>query len=221
VFAGDEPSPRAVYEQVLRSSAWVRLSNGWGTGALIDRERKLVLTSCHVVKAVPTVKVYFPAYDRGRIIADRTHYEKTITALPGRIVYKDPVRDLALVELDSLPEGVVEIKLAASSAAPGERVHSVGNGKTNGVLWAYHSGVVRQVQRRVDAYSGVKIDCTVLETQAPHNPGDSGGPTVNARGELVGITAAYVTTAQLLSFHIDITEVQAFLEKARQELRKQ
>ena len=52
--------------------------------------------------------------------------------------------DLALIELiDPLPEGTVELKLAADSADPADRVHSIGNPGASGALRVYTSGTVR------------------------------------------------------------------------------
>jgi S1-C subfamily serine protease len=210
--AAAESTGKLIYEQTLRSTCWVRLPKTFGSGTLIDRSRKLVLTSCHVVLGKDTVKVWFPVFEKEKVVSDRARFEKLARPVPGKVIARDPSRDLALIELESVPEGVTEMKLATEAACSGDRVHAVGNGQSNGSLFGYHAGVVRQVCQRRDSYAGVKIDCRVLETQSPHNPGDSGGPTVNDKGELVAVTAAYVIPAQLISFHIDISEIRHFLK---------
>jgi len=215
----EEPSGRAIYDQTLRCTCWVRLPKGFGSGSLVDKSKKWVLTSCHVVQNFKTATVYFPVFDdKGKAIVEHGPFEKASKPVRGKVILRDSSHDLALLELESLPEGATEIKLAEKAATVGERVHAVGNGKSNGGLFGYHAGFVRQICARTDSYAGVKIvNCRVLETQSPHNPGDSGGPTVNDKCELVGVTAAYIVPAQLVSFHIDISEIREFLAKAGKE----
>ncbi len=71
---------------------------------------------------------------------------------------------------------------------------------------------MRQVyHNRFEYQDGQKVDAQVIETQAPLNPGDSGGPVVNDRGEVVGVNAAGKANAQLVSLCIDVAEVKALL----------
>lgn len=208
----DDPSARQIFERTLRSTCWVRVTKSWGTGSVVDRSRRLVLTSCHVILGKTDATVLFPIQVNGKVVTDRGRFEQLARPVRGKVIASSATVDLALIQLESMPDDVTEIKLAPRSAEPGDRLHSVGNGKANGGLFGYHGGLVRQVCKRSDSYSGVKINCRVLETQSPHNPGDSGGPTVNDRGELVGVTAAYIIPAQLMSFHIDVAEVREFLK---------
>jgi S1-C subfamily serine protease len=219
--SAEESTGKAVHAQVVPSTVWVRISSkNWGAGTLVDKQRRWILTSYHVVVSTNQVMIHFPLYEQGRLIVDQSHYEQHGKPVKGRVIHKELLRDLALIEVEAVPPEVVEIRLAKAGALPGDRVHGIGHAKVNGGLFAYHAGTVRQVCQRVDSYSGVRINCRVLETQSPHNPGDSGGPTVNDQGELVAITAAYVIPAQLISFHIDLSEITAFLDKARGGTRK-
>jgi len=58
----------------------------------------------------------------------------------------------------------------------------------------------------------------VVETSAPINEGDSGGPILNADGQLVGITQSYRREGRLVSNGVDISEVRWFVEKVRDQM---
>jgi S1-C subfamily serine protease len=58
-----------------------------------------------------------------------------------------------------------------------------------------------------------RLDCMILETDAPTNQVDSGGPMLHDRGELVGIVSHYVKDQQQVSGEIDVEEVRRFIAK--------
>jgi S1-C subfamily serine protease len=218
---GEELSPKALYRQTLRSTALVLTGRASGTGWIADTEGKLLLTGAHVVGASTSVAVVFPAFEDGKVVAERAHYAKSGRFVRGRVLVTDPRRDLALIKVESLPEGAAALKLAGESVSPGDRVHAVGNPGASGALWVYTSGTVRQVYRRKVKIEEQDVEARVVETQAPLNPGDSGGPVVNDGGELVGVTAAINKSAQLVSLCIDVGEVKEFLAEAPRLLRPQ
>ena len=118
-----------VYQGMVRSTAWVLTPKGSGTGALVDRTRRLVVTNYHVVEDMSEIMVCFPRFQGGTLIAERKHYLENMPKLGirGRVVAQDPGRDLALIELASVPDDAEALVLAASSPNPGEQVHSIGN----------------------------------------------------------------------------------------------
>jgi S1-C subfamily serine protease len=211
-----------VYRQTLRGTAWVITpAKGKGTGWVIDRRRKLLITNLHVVADHDTVDVLFPARRDGRLVTERTYYtqhlrdlRKAGRAVSGRVLRTDPARDLALVELDSLPDDVSELKLAAAPPAPGEEVHSVGNRRDMDQLWGYTSGQVRQTFRSDEGYfwHGRQLakGAAVVLAGSPINEGDSGGPVVNGRGEVVGVVSAVRWRTRLAGVCIGAEEVRAF-----------
>jgi tetratricopeptide (TPR) repeat protein len=210
----DQPA-KVIYRKTLHATVWIKTPKGSGTGWVFDRDRRLVITNYHVVAGQNTVTVIFPAYRDGEIIAERSYY-KNARGVRGRVLLTDPRRDLAAVEVESLPEGGIELKLASEGVGPGDRVHSVGNPGASAALWVYTSGTVRQVYRRQMKYgNGQEVEARVIETQSPINPGDSGGPVVNDNGELVGVNASTRTDAALVSYCIDLSEVRAFAARAR------
>lgn len=184
-----------------------------GTGVLIDRERRLVITNFHVVSEEREVAVFFPQKKDGQVIAERKFYADQFDklALRARVVGVDRRRDLAILQLPSVPDDAAAIEMAAEPISPGESVHSLGNPTSTDVLWAYTSGTVRAVYRKHFRTGAGEHEFTVVETQSPINPGDSGGPVINNDGKLVAISQALDPNARLVSFCVDASEVKALL----------
>jgi regulator of sirC expression with transglutaminase-like and TPR domain len=202
---------KEIYQHTLRSAAWVRTDEGSGSGWVLDRANRLLVTNHHVVGNNDAVRVYFPVVRDGRVLAEKAEYLDKVKPVVGRVLDSDPGRDLAVVQLESLPEGVTGLPLAEEGAGPGDTLHCLGNPGASGALWVYSSGTVRQVYRKEMRYSdGQTVNARVIETQAPINPGDSGGPVVNGRGELVGVNAALRGGAVLFAFCIDVSEVREY-----------
>jgi Flp pilus assembly protein TadD len=220
VWARDDQPQRKVYDLLLRSTCWIVVSEGGGraatgTGWIVDRANRLVITNYHVVRDKDNVLVLFPEYRDGRLIAERDYYRKSGHRIRGRVIARQSSRDLALIEVASLPENSEALKLAPESAGPSDRVNSVGNPGASDALWVYTSGTVRQVYRKHIRTKDLDFQVRVLETQSPINPGDSGGPVVNDAGELVGVSDATLQGASLLSYCIDVSEVREFLAEER------
>jgi hypothetical protein len=215
-----------VYRHVLRSSVWIHSERGrgvlaTGSGSLVDKGRRLILTNYHVVGDVKKATVFFPEFGADKkVIPERGYYRDRIEKLgiPGEVVEIDKEGDLALIRIDRVPEGVPELPLAATSPDPGQSVHSIGNPGKSGALWVYTPGKVRQVynkkwQAKLDERTILHFQAKVIETDSPTNPGDSGGPLVNDKGELVGITQGGAVDAQSLSIFVDLSEIKKFLNR--------
>jgi hypothetical protein len=131
------------------------------------------------------------------------------------VVARDKKADLAIIQLESLPKEKKAVPLAASSAEPGQSVHSIGNAGKSGALWGYVPGKVRQVYHKEwKADLGGRVltfKAKVVETDSATNPGDSGGPLLNDKGELVGVTEGGAVNASLLSTFVDVSEVKKLL----------
>lgn len=232
---GSPPPPRdalsgpEVYHQALQATVLiVTPTRGKGTGWLLDREKRLVVTNLHVVGDNDTVDVHFPAFDGRRLITERSYYVENRRALEdagrlvrGRVLHKETACDLALLELASVPDDARALPLAVDSPSPGERVHTLGNRGDLEMLWTFSSGVIRQVLTAQEGYfwRGKQLakGARVVITQSPINEGDSGGPLLNERGELVAVLAAVQWQTQLASIGIDVREVRAFLDRAGKE----
>jgi S1-C subfamily serine protease len=222
-----------LYQRLLRSTVWVVVPKNkspgtnryvvtTGTGSLVDKARRLVLTNFHVVgRDTETVLVAFPVYQNGKTVAvaERSFYQNLLSTgrgIRGKVIAREPKCDLALIQLEKVPEDAWQLPLAPQSPSPGQDVHSVGNPGQSGALWVYTAGKVRQVYHhkwRADAGNDhLDLEAEVVETQSPINRGDSGGPLVNNKGQLVGVTQGHLLNAQDLSLFIDVSEVKKFLK---------
>jgi hypothetical protein len=219
--AGAQEDGSKVYQDTLKSVAWIFSPRGksaaTGTGSLVDLKQRLVLTNYHVVGDVKQAVVLFPAYRDGKVIAERDYYRERLKSqgIRAKVIDLDKKHDLALLQLERVPDGARALALAPSGAMPGQNVHSIGNPGGSGALWVYTPGKVRQVyHHRWKAKVGDEVkpfNSDVVETDSATNPGDSGGPLVNDRGLLVGVTHGGATNARLLSTFIDVGEVRPFL----------
>ncbi|WP_328774682.1 S1C family serine protease [Deinococcus aquaedulcis] len=140
--------------------------DGVGTGVLISPDG-LVLTAYHVIQGATVLSVQ---------TEDRTRYVAQVVG------YNDQ-DDLALLRV-SVPAGTPYLRLAAARPAVGDIALAIGNG--NGAF----------LKTKVGRLTGLDSDAGradfppgTLELNAPLVPGDSGGPVVNARGELTGIVS--------------------------------
>jgi serine protease Do len=207
-----------IYNKTLKATAWVLAKTGGetssGTGVLVDTEKKLLVTNFHVVGEARATVIFFPETKNDKTVVDRNYYLKNVkkVGIRGRVLGIDRKRDLALIELDRLPEGAEALPLAETSIGPGEQVESIGNAGSSGALWVYTSGSVRSVYQKQFRTGAGEHDFMVVETQSPINSGDSGGPVVNSKGELVAITQAIATKARLVSYSVDISELKTFLD---------
>jgi LSD1 subclass zinc finger protein len=216
-----------VYERLLKSTVMVirvddmHAKASRGTGSLINREHKLVLTNYHVVGDAREVFVTFPQYDNGKLIVKMGHYREKFENkefIRAKVVRVLKGQDLALVELEKLPAGATVLRLASRSARPGEVVHSIGNPGASDAAWLYTKGEVRQVSHKEWKAKGsdgnvLSFDAEVLETTSPTNPGDSGGPLVDDFVRLVGVTQGANTSARGVSLFLDISEVRKLLKE--------
>ena len=190
-----------------------------GSGSLIDRKYRLVITNVHVVGNSDTVAVHFPEFDdKGELIVHSNSYKQK-PGYSGRVVMKEEKADLALVQLDRMPDHAQPLALTPSKAKPAQQVHSVGNPGASKGLWIYSPGKVRQVfqdkWKIMDDLNGrvVEYDAMKLETDSAINPGDSGGPLVDDRCAMVGVAHGGSLVANNISFFIEASEVRNLLEK--------
>ena len=142
--------------------------SGAGAGVIVRGDGR-ILTSYHLVATAEVVEVGLP--DGGRHIAN--------------ILGVDPEIDLAVLQINAASE-LAALPFAEDSALrPGDVVFAIGN--PFGLRRTATMGIVSDVGRRGLGLHQVE---RFIQTDAAFNPGSSGGPLVNARGELVGINSA-------------------------------
>jgi S1-C subfamily serine protease len=209
----------------LRATVWVRpqSTSGRAAGVLIDADRKLVLTSAAAVGSEPVVDIIAPKWDGGRIVpewdayADRLGLRLSGRCVAGMVLARDPDRDLALVELDKVPDGLESLKLAIKEPQLGDPIASVGHPTGIDMLWLYAAGTVRSVGNvSLNSDFGDKHPkVRSLLLQLPHQGSASGGPVVNAAGEVVGILASREAARQELGYAATPAEIRPFLDGVR------
>jgi len=227
-----EDDSEKLYSRALKSTVWIVIPEGggkvrMGSGSLIDAEKKLILTNHHVIAGKDKAIIQFPMYDNKKtLINNRETYFDMISKkapLEGKVLFSDPGRDLAIVQIiGKLPPGVVPLKLAEKPPGPGATVHSVGNPGASDALWIYTPGQVRSVYRK-EWISGNEKEKTshnaeIVETNSATNSGDSGGPMLNGKGELVAVTQGGMNAksgANSFSYFISVNEVRALLKEKR------
>jgi S1-C subfamily serine protease len=214
---------RELYQQTIHATAVVLTSSGQGTGWVLDTDSRLLVTNYHVVSngrggVSSNVLVVFPVFEDGQVIPERRYYQQHLKeiAITGHVLHSEPARDLALVQVDRLPDDIHALTLAAESAQPGDAVFSVGNPGASDALWVFNTGTVRQVYHKDLPFGdGKKFSARVIETQNPINPGDSGGPLVNDEGQVVGMNSSRNPDGALVSDDIDLSELRAYLDEVQ------
>ena len=193
-----------------------------GSGSLIDAEKRLVLTNFHVVTDHAFVYVQFPVMLKdGEMLTNKQKYIDRITtnqAIKAEVLFVDKGRDLAVIKLKTKPpEGTLAIPLAKSSTEVGKAVWNIGSPGAVDDVFGMSEGRVRAVALQKFVVSAgdfdFEINAKMVTTSVPSNPGDSGGPLLDSKGEMVGVTQSGRRGANAISNFVDISEVRALLKQ--------
>ncbi|HUL75000.1 MAG TPA: trypsin-like peptidase domain-containing protein [Vicinamibacterales bacterium] len=154
---------------------------GAGSGFIIDSKSGYILTNNHVVDGATRIEVYLDGMQEG-----------LEEGLPAKLIGHDELTDTALIQLTDPPKAsLTEAKFGDSEQlAPGDWVMAIGNpfGLSNSVTVGVVSAVGRDTPGAVQGRPQ-----EMIQTDAAINRGNSGGPLLNIRGEVIGINTQIVT----------------------------
>ena len=145
-----------------------------GSGFVIDKAGHIV-TNYHVVEGSSDIRVSFSNRD----------------TVEAEVVGVDPSTDLALLEVETSSSALTPLALGDSDeVAVGDQVVAIGN--PFGLDRTATAGIVSALQRLITAPNSFAID-HVIQTDAPINKGNSGGPLLNDRAEVIGVNTQIET----------------------------
>jgi S1-C subfamily serine protease len=173
VYLRVAPAVVNVTTQVLRTDFFwgTTPEEGSGSGFLWDTEGHIV-TNYHVIEGAQQIEVSFGGDE----------------SLPAVIVGTDPTNDLAVIKVDSVPEGVQPVELGTSADLHvGQTAIVIGNpfGQFERTMT---QGIISAINRTIETDSTVLRG--VIQTDAAINRGNSGGPLLDSRGRLIGVNSA-------------------------------
>lgn len=184
------PSPAAKAYEVIRPSV-VRVrrmepdkaggadvEKGVGTGVVIV-DKGVILTNLHVVLGAKRVQVVFD---------DGLESDATVTGVR-------PEHDLAVLQAHKIPDDLIAATMRSTAdLKPGDQVVAVGF--PFGIGPSATAGVVSGLRREFRSPEGQRVLTNLIQFDAAANPGSSGGPLVNAQGEVVGIVTAILNPTE-------------------------
>lgn len=193
-----QPTPN--FSQIAQASVTIRARKSinsdqtaerLGVGVVASDDK--IITNAHIVEGAKEISI--KTTDGRQIV--------------GKVLKADSQMDLALLKVEGL-----NLKSAAFASSSdikiGERVYAFGKPFLNSDNYTLTSGIISALPVNLP-----KGSPTLMQTDAVINPGNSGGSLINEKGQVVGITTAYLSTGENVAgigFAIPVDEVLRFVE---------
>jgi S1-C subfamily serine protease len=191
-------SPSVVHVQV-RGSRQGRVAQGSGSGTILSPDG-IVLTNNHVVEGASAIEL---------ALTDARRF-------PARVLGRDPDTDIAVLRAETADRLPAARLGNSKKIKPGQIAIAIGN--PLGFESTVTAGIVSAVGRSLRAQNGRLIG-DVIQTDAALNPGNSGGPLVNSRAEVIGVNTAVIMGAQGICFSVASNTAQHVLTQVLQHGR--
>lgn len=206
VVASVEPSVVTIVSEIeVRNGPFgVQRGEGAGTGIVLTSDGE-ILTNAHVVANATSIKVTLHGETQART---------------ATVVGVDTERDVALIKLDDAT-GVTPATIGDSGkVAVGDDAVAIGNALALEGDVTVTRGIISALDRSIEVENGTLTG--LIQTDAAISSGNSGGPLVNAAGEIIGMNTAGATssgsvTAENIGFSIPINDAMAIVAQLRQQ----
>jgi len=187
-FGQSADTAKQVYSSSQDSVFLVYLNDSSGSpsalGSAFLVAPRLLVTNAHVAEAGSPVLAVGPA------------------RIPLKVLRTDDKNDMAILSLDvdltSKP-----LPLASGGLSPGEQIFAIGN--PEGLEKTISQGIVSALRKRGDR--------DLLQITSPISHGSSGGPILNAKGEVVGVAVGMMEDGQNLNFAVPVAYVRSIIEQ--------
>lgn len=185
-------------------------SSSLGSGIVINKNGEII-TNEHVVQGQEKMVVYF--YDSEINSLEDLDPENYALA---EVIAIDKLRDLALLKLVTKRRNLIPIKFGKYHKLEiAQDVFAIGH--PGALVWSFSYGVISQLRKNYkwEYENEDEYQANVIQTQTPTNPGNSGGPLFNEKGNLIGINSFGFPDNEGLNFAVSVDEVNSFIDDAK------
>jgi serine protease Do len=173
-YAG-KGSIKAFYRIYPNSNMPNSQDSGSGTGFFITNN--LIITNYHVIDKAKSIEVVY----------------KNDQKIAATVIAKDPANDLAVLKIKDIETPVSPLILSSTQAKNGDTVYTVGF-PMPGVLGSQ----AKLSEGIINSVTGFKDDVRMYQTSIPIQPGNSGSPLINSKGQVIGVITASINAMRAL-----------------------